>query len=131
MKTLVRTLNIKFVAGVLTVTCVIASILIASAQTPCDNMQASMLTKDACSTCTANGPAPANPGASCSFYTASTMVFCDCAPRVNCMSVSPPGVNAKVTLYTGGTCGGIVCGGAVLNSSWNQVLQVRYSKGCP
>lgn len=131
MKTLGCTLNIKFVAGMLTVTCIIASILIASAQTSCDNMQASTLTKDACSICIANGPEPANPGASCSFYTASIMVFCDCAPRVNCMSAGSLGVNVTVTLYTGGTCGGIVCGGAVFNSSWNKVVQVRYSKGCP
>ena len=131
MKTLGRTLNIKLAAGVMTVTSIVASILIARAQTPCGNMQASMLTKDACVTCTADGPAPANNGSSCSTYTASTMVFCDCAPRVNCMSAGWPGVNVTVTLHTGGTCAGGACGGTVIDSSWNQVLQVRYSAGCP
>lgn len=98
------------------------------AHASCTHMMASTRSHDLCATCTSEGPVAANNGSSCTYYDGDRMAFCDCAPNVDC-KLATFSVDTHVTLYTGGVCSGGGCT-AVRDSSWQQLLPMRYSSGC-
>jgi hypothetical protein len=98
----------------------------------CNHMTASLVSKPICRACSVFGPLAQHNGVSCSYYTATGPIFCDCRPCLDCFTLTDfPQVLVTIRFFKGGTCGAGLCNGATLDSSWDQLSLLKGVVPCP